>query len=86
MAISVKMRGHRSRDVNELVEAKNRVKLKKNVFSNKKDFRDMFNDFMAPRPSDTIRAQTIMANQDLSPSMTMNASHASSHTLLRKPL
>lgn len=44
--------GHRTRDFKELSEAKNRLKLKKSVFANKKQFRDLFNDFMAPRPTD----------------------------------
>ena len=46
------MHGHRSRDVEEIREAKHRVSLKKSVFSTKKEFRKIFNDFMAPRSTD----------------------------------
>lgn len=46
--------GHRIRDLEEQLIAKNRVKLRQNVFSTKRQFRDMFNDFMAPRPTDTL--------------------------------
>lgn len=41
--------GHLSRDIDELSLAKNRIKLKKSVFNTKKEFREIFNDFMAPR-------------------------------------
>ena len=46
------MHGHQNRDAQEIKEAKNRVRLKKSVFSTKKQFRQMFNDFMAPRMTD----------------------------------
>lgn len=46
--------GHRTRDQEERLMAKNRVKLAMNVFSNKKQFRAMFNDFMAPRFTDDL--------------------------------
>lgn len=41
--------GHLTRDIDELSLAKNRIKLKKSVFNTKKEFREIFNDFMAPR-------------------------------------
>ena len=46
------MHGHKSRDADEIREAKNRVRLKKSIFSTKKQFRQIFNDFMAPRLTD----------------------------------
>ena len=46
------MHGHQSRDAEEIREAKHRVQLKKSVFSTKKQFRQIFNDFMAPRMTD----------------------------------
>ena len=81
------MRGHRTRDLNELMQAKNKVRLKKNVLTNKKDFRKMFNEFMAPRPTDSLRAKTITHNNSsdigLVAADPLKASH---HTLLKKPL
>ena len=47
-----KMLGHLDRNVNEMRATKNRVKLSKSVFNNKKEFRSIFNDFMAPRKTD----------------------------------
>ena len=52
--IYARRRGYR--DVEQIREAKNRVKLNKSVFSNKKQFREIFNDFMAPRQNDTSKA------------------------------
>ena len=52
--IYARRRGYR--DLEQIREAKNRVKLNKSVFSNKKQFREIFNDFMAPRQNDTSKA------------------------------
>ena len=47
-----KMLGHLDRNEHEMRETKNRVKLSKSVFSNKKQFKSLFNEFMAPRLTD----------------------------------
>ena len=52
--IYARRRGYR--DLEQIREAKNRVKLNKSVFSNKKQFREIFNDFMAPRQNETSKA------------------------------
>ena len=52
-----KMLGHLDRNVNEMRETKNRVKLSKSVFNNKKEFRSIFNDFMAPRKTDRFSTE-----------------------------
>ena len=52
-----KMVGHLDRNVNEMRETKNRVKLSKSVFNNKKEFRSIFNDFMAPRKTDRFATE-----------------------------
>ena len=77
------MHGHRSRDVEEIREAKHRVSLKKSVFSTKKEFRKIFNDFMAPRSTDEQQSQKLLRRQASSPRLSSNLSniHVNSSTL-----
>ena len=55
--------GHKNREIEEIREAKNRVKLKKSVFSTKKEFKSIFNDFMAPRHTDLNKKKTLLMEQ-----------------------
>ena len=57
------MLGHRNRDNEEIREAKNRVRLKKSIFSTKKEFRQIFNDFMAPRSTDNGSSTKMLRRQ-----------------------
>ena len=51
-------RHHRiHRELEQIREVKNRVKLNKSVFQNHRHFRETFNDFMAPRESDITSTQ-----------------------------
>ena len=52
--------GHKNREIEKIREAKNRVKLKKSVFSTKKEFKSIFNDFMAPRHTDFNKKNLLM--------------------------
>ena len=49
---SIRILGHRERDLFQRKEAKNPIMLRKSVFGTKKEFQEMFKDFMAPRNSD----------------------------------
>ena len=73
--IYARRRGYR--DLDQIREAKNRVKLNKSVFSNKKQFREIFNDFMAPRQNDTSKA----AYQIVDMTATANTALASNQDL-----